>query len=305
MLRHLLVPLDGSPMAESVLSATADLVRRLSAHVTLLHIIERGAPKTVHGERHLTQPAEAESYLRGVAEWFVSEGVRADFLVHRDGADVAKSIADGAAEIGADLVVLCTHGWSGLRGFLFGRVAQQVLRWGTIPVLLIQPSAEGWKAPFSCRRLVVPLDGSGMAETALPAASAVAHAFEAEVRLVWVVPTVATVSGERGAAMKLMPSAAAALLDAEAAQAATYLERVGARLREEGVKISVEVGRGEPIRVLLDTVAKQEIDLIVIATHGRSGISAVWAGSVTSRILRYSTRPILLIRIPGPPPRSD
>jgi len=305
MLRHLLVPLDGSPMAESVLSATADLVRRLSAHVTLLHIIERGAPKTVHGERHLTQPAEAESYLRGVAEWFVSEGVRADFLVHRDGADVAKSIADGAAEIGADLVVLCTHGWSGLRGFLFGRVAQQVLRWGTIPVLLIQPSAEGWKAPFSCRRLVVPLDGSGMAETALPAASAVAHAFEAEVLLVWVVPTVATVSGERGAAMKLMPSAAAALLDAEAAQAATYLERVGARLREEGVKISVEVGRGEPIRVLLDTVAKQEIDLIVIATHGRSGISAVWAGSVTSRILRYSTRPILLIRIPGPPPRSD
>ena len=305
MLRHLLVPLDGSPMAESVLSATADLVRRLSAHVTLLHIIERGAPKTVHGERHLTQPAEAESYLRGVAEWFVSEGVRADFLVHRDGADVAKSIADGAAEIGADLVVLCTHGWSGLRGFLFGRVAQQVLRWGTIPVLLIQPSAEGWKAPFSCRRLVVPLDGSGMAETALPAASAVAHAFEAEALLVWVVPTVATVSGERGAAMKLMPSAAAALLDAEAAQAGTYLERVGARLREEGVKISVEVGRGEPIRVLLDTVAKQEIDLIVIATHGRSGISAVWAGSVTSRILRYSTRPILLIRIPGPPPRSD
>jgi nucleotide-binding universal stress UspA family protein len=292
-------------MAESVLSATADLVRRLSAHVTLLHIIERGAPKTVHGERHLTQPAEAESYLRGVAEWFVSEGVRADFLVHRDGADVAKSIADGAAEIGADLVVLCTHGWSGLRGFLFGRVAQQVLRWGTIPVLLIQPSAEGWKAPFSCRRLVVPLDGSGMAETALSAASAVAHAFEAEALLMWVVPTVATVSGERGAAMKLMPSAAAALLDAEAAQAATYLERVGARLREEGVKILMEVGRGEPIRVLLDTVAKQEIDLIVIATHGRSGISAVWAGSVTSRILRYSTRPILLIRIPGPPPRSD
>jgi nucleotide-binding universal stress UspA family protein len=120
-----------------------------------------------------------------------------------------------------------------------------------------------------------------------------------------VVPTVATVSGERGAAMKLMPSAAAALLDAEAAQAATYLERVGARLREEGVKILMEVGRGEPIRVLLDTVAKQEIDLIVIATHGRSGISAVWAGSVTSRILRYSTRPILLIRIPGPPPRSE
>src|SRR3989304_5666557 len=120
MFRHLLVPLDGSPMAESVLSATADLVRRLSAHVTLLHVLERGAPKTVHGERHLTQPAEAEAYLRGGAEWLDCGGVGADFLVRRDGGDVAKSIADGAAEIGADLVVLCTHGWRGLRGVLFG-----------------------------------------------------------------------------------------------------------------------------------------------------------------------------------------
>jgi nucleotide-binding universal stress UspA family protein len=97
----------------------------------------------------------------------------------------------------------------------------------------------------------------------------------------------------------------AALLDAEAAQAATYLEGVAARLREAGMKTSAEVGRGEAIRVLLDTVARQDIDLIVIATHGRSGIGAVWAGSVTSRILRYSPRPILLIRIPGPPPGSE
>jgi nucleotide-binding universal stress UspA family protein len=285
-------------MAESVLPATSMLARRLDARVTVFHAIERWAPATVHGERHLTQPAEAESYLSGVAEWFASQGVKADFLLHRDGTDVARSIADRAAEIGADLVVLCTHGWSGFRGFLFGRVAQQVLRWGTIPVFLVQPSAEGREQPFSCRRLIVPLDGSEMAEIALPAASTVARAFEAEVLLMWVVPTVATISGERGAAMKLMPTAAAALLDVEAVQAATYLERVGARLREEGMVTSVAVDRGEPVRVLLDTVAKRGIDLIVMATHGRSGVSAVWAGSVTSRILLHSTRPILLIRIP-------
>lgn len=305
MFRHMLVPLDGSRLAESVLPATSVLARRLDARVTVFHEIERWAPATVHGERHLTQPAEAESYLSGVAEWFASQGVKADVLVHRGGADVARSIADRAAEIGADLIVLCTHGSSGFRGFLFGRVAQQVLRWGTIPVFLIQPSTEGREQPFSCRHLIVPLDGSEMAEIALPAASAVARAFEAEVLLMWVVPTVATISGERGAAMKLMPMAAAALLDVEAAQAAAYLERVGARLREEGRVTSVAVDRGEPVRVLLDTVVKRGIDLIVIATHGRSGVSAVWAGSVASRILLHSTRPILLIRIPVPPARSD
>lgn len=305
MFRHLLVPLDGSRMAESVLPATSALVRRLGARVTVIHVIERWAPATVHGERHLTEPAEAEAYLKAVAEWFASREVKADSLVYRDGADVAESIASRAADLGADLIVLCTHGWSGFRGFLFGRVAQQVLRRGTIPVFLVQPSVIGREQPFSCRRLIIPLDGSKMAETALPAASAVARAFEAEVLLMWVVPTVATASGERAAAMKLMPTAAAALLDTEAAQAATYLDGVRSRLRGEGVVASVAVERGEPVRVLLDSVAKRTIDLIVMATHGRSGVGAVWAGSVASRVLSHSTRPILLVRIPVPSVRSD
>lgn len=303
--RHLLVPLDGSRLAESALPATSALARGLGARVTVIHVLERWAPATVHGERHLTELAEAEAYLKAVAEWFASREVKADFSVYRDGAEVARSIASCAADLGADLIVLCTHGWSGVRGFLFGRVAQQVLRRGTIPVLLVQPFGADREQPFSCRRLLVPLDGSEMAEIALPAASAVARAFEAEVLLMWVVPTVATVSGERATAMKLMPTAAAALLDTEAIQAVTYLDGVRSRLQGEGVVVSVAVERGEPVRVLLDSVAKREIDLIVMATHGRSGVGAVWAGSVASRILRHSTRPILLIRIPGPPQRSD
>ncbi|MFQ5668702.1 MAG: universal stress protein [Candidatus Binatia bacterium] len=305
MFRHLLVPLDGSRMAESVLPATSALVRRLNARVTMIHVIEPWAPATVHGERHLTEPAEAESYLKAVAEWFASREVKADFLVYRDGADVAGSIASRAAELGADLVVLCSHGWSGFRGLLFGRVAQQVLQRGAVPVFLTQPSADGREQPFACRRVIVPLDGSEMAETAIPAASALARVFGAEVLLAWVVPTVTTISGERAAAMKLMPTAAAALLDTEAAQAATYLGDVGARLRDEGVVASVAVDRGEPIRVLLGLVARRAVDLIVMATHGRSGVGAVWAGSVASRILAHSTRPILLILIPIPPGRSD
>lgn len=300
LFRHLLVPLDGSRLAESVLPATAELARRFQARVTLFHALEQSAPITVHGDRHLRQPTEADAYLAGAADWLAARGVRADVLVHREEGDVAGSIAVRAAQVEADLVVLCTHGRSGVRGLLFGRVAQQVLQRGTIPVFLVQPSSRGREQPFSCHRLLVPLDGSEMAETALPAASAVATAFEAEMLLMWAVPTPVTISGERAAATKLMPTAAAALLEAEVAQAATYLQGVAARFRGDGRVVSVVVDRGEPVRVLLDLAAKRDVDLIVMATHGRSGVNAVWAGSVASRIMAQANRPVLLVRIPSP-----
>ncbi len=298
MFHHLLVPLDGSRLAESALPAAASLAHHLNARVTLFHALERGAPAAVHGERHLREFAEAESYLREVRDWFTSRDVRAEVDLSLESADVAGTIADAAGRLGADLVVLCTHGGSGVRGILFGRVAQQVLQRGTIPVFLIQPSTAGRSQPFACHNIMVPLDGSEMAETALPAASTVARAFGATVLLIWVVPTVVTISGYRAAATKLLPTAAAALLDAEAVEAATYLGRVGGRLLAEGVATSLVVDRGEPVRVLLDTVVKRESDLIVMATHGRSGVDAVWAGSVASRIVSSSIRPILLVRIP-------
>lgn len=305
MFRHLLVPLDGSRLAEAALPAAAALARRLDARVTVLHVIERGAPTTVHGEPHLTQPTEAESYLKEVARWLSVRGVQADSLVDPDGEDVAGSIASRAGDLGADLAVLCTHGRSGLRALLFGRMAQQVLGRGTVPVLLVLPSPAGREQPFACRHLLVPLDGSEMAERGLPAATLIARAFGAEVLLMWVVPTAVTVSGERAAATKLMPTAAAALLDAEATQATSYLEEVKSRLQAEGVAVSATVGRGEPVRVLQETVTKEAMDLIVMATHGRAGAAAAWTGSIASRMLAHITRPILLIRIPESSARPD
>ena len=300
MFRHLLAPLDGSHLAESVLPAVAALTGRLDAHVTLLHVVERDAPALVHGERHLTRPAEAEAYLAEVAQRLESRGVLVDAVVHDDSGDVADAIAQHAAGLGADLVVLCTHGRAGFRGLLFGRVAQQVLRSGTTPVLLLRPAVGGREQPFACRRLIVPLDGSESAETALPAATMIARACAAEVFLIWVVPTVATISDERTAATKLMPTAAAALLDAEAGQAAAYLGQERSRVERDGVAAWAAVERGDTVRVLLDAAAKHDVDLIVMATHGRSGVSAVWAGSVAARMAAHSTRPILFIRVPRP-----
>lgn len=296
--RHLLVPLDGSHLAESALPVAEVLATRLPARVTLFHAVEQNPPATVHGERHLSAQSEAEVYLAAAAAWLAQRGVTAEVVVRKEGTDVAATIATVAADVGADLVVLCTHGRGGLRALLFGRVAQKVLQHGTIPVFLIKPGEGDRDRPVTLRRLLVPLDGSDTAETALPAASGMGGAFGAEIMLMWVVPTVGTISGERAAVTRLMPTAAAALLDAEAAQAVAYLEEVAARLRAEGRNVTPLVERGEPVRVLVDEAARRDADLIVIATHGRSGVGAVWAGSVASRIVAQATRPVLLIRIP-------
>ena len=299
MFRHLLVPLDGSRLAESALPAAAELAHRLGASVTLLHVLEPTAPPTVHGDRHLRSPAEAEGYLAGAVDWLAARQVSASVALNQQQGDVAVTIARIGGAVGADLIVLTTHGRSGVRGLLFGRVAQQVLQRGTIPVLLIPPSASGRDASFVCRRLLVPLDGSDTAEYALAPAAALAAACEAEMILLRIVPTVETVSGDQSAPARLLPTTTAAMLEVEASEAASYLERVAGGIREHERVVTAVVGRGDPVRALSDAARQRQVDVIVMATHGRSGVSAVWAGSVASRLVGTGVTPVLLIRIPS------
>jgi nucleotide-binding universal stress UspA family protein len=300
MFTRLLVPLDGSALAESSLPAALEVGRRLRAEVVLYHALERSAPPTVHGERHLTDSDEAGRYLSAVAEWYAGRGVMATPRVDAAEGDVAVRIAAAASQERADLIVLCTHGSGGLRGLLFGRVAQQVLQRGAVPVLLVPPSGAGREQGFQCRRVLVPLDGSGTAEIAVPAAAALAGGFGADVVLAIVIPTVETISGERAAATRLMPTAAAALLEAEAADGAAYLQTVARTLSDQGIQAHAAVERGEPVRTLLNAATARDIDLIILATHGRSGVGAMWAGSVAQRIITQSPRPVLLVRITAP-----
>ncbi len=154
MIEHLLVPLDGSRLAEATLPAAISLGERLRARVTLLHVLERRAPTTIHGERHLAVAPEAEAYLNGVASRFADAGVPVDTHVHPNPeGDVGASIAAHAAELGADLIVLCTHGEGGMRGWLSGSLAQHVVRRVNPPRRSPKPGARrsvsfAWSPPL-------------------------------------------------------------------------------------------------------------------------------------------------------------
>jgi len=296
MLRHLLVPLDGSPLAEAVLPAVGALASRFNARVTLFHVLETAAPDTVHGQPHLTDPARALAYLERLAHHPLLAGAAVDVHVHETKEkDVAASVVTHAEELGADLIALATHGERTLRSFLFGRVALRALQRGTTPILLVRPTSAAATA-FQCRTILVPLDGTSDHEPSLPMAAALATAFDAAVALVAVVPTVATLPGPHAATAALLPSATRAVLDLAEQQTATYLQEREAALRTQGVAVRSVVRRGDPVTALLEAATAEQADLVVMATHGKGPLEGFWSGSLTPKIMETLEPALLLVR---------
>jgi nucleotide-binding universal stress UspA family protein len=297
MYRRLLVPLDGSRLAETVLVVVERLAAVYRATVVLLHVIERGAPATVHGERHLRTAVEAQTYLEGLAARLSAGGLTVETHAHDvPEGDVARSIVAHAEEGGADLIALCTHGGGGLRDLLVGSIAQQVLRRGTAPVLLTRPDPSGCAAPFAPRIVLVPLDGTAAAEVALATAQDVAGHVGAALHLVMVVATLGTVRGERQALAQALPMATRAELDLEGEDARRYLDGVADRLRAGATAVTAEVRRGDTLSALAAETAEAGVGLVVMATHGHAGVQAIWAGSVATRLLVRTRVPLLLLR---------
>src|SRR5512135_3306897 len=161
MFQRILVPLDGSHLAESVLPTAVFLAEHLDATIILFHAVEQDAPATVHGQRHLMDAREAEVYLDEMAARLARPGVRIEKNVHpAEEAHVTRSIIEHVTELNADLILLCAHGSGGLRGVLVGSIAQRVIQRETTPVLFVRPEGSDPAQPFECCKILVPLDGT-------------------------------------------------------------------------------------------------------------------------------------------------
>ncbi|MCX7029617.1 MAG: universal stress protein [Spirochaetes bacterium] len=300
--RHFVVPLDGSRLAESVLPAVAALARSLKASVTLLHVVERRAPARAHGERHLVDRMDAETYLAGVARRAMAREMHASWHVHEgDAGGLARALAEHEREFGHDLVVLCTHGRGGSRRAVMGSVAQQLVNAGSVPVLVLRPPAAGSRGEQSFRSILLALDADPRhGEAAIGAAAELARAFGAVVHLVMIVPSFGLRLGRWMLTGRLLPSTTAALLDQSARDAERLVAKRCSALEKAGVRADARVLRGDPVRMLVRAAAEVEADLVALATHGRSGARALFTGSVASRVASLCKRPLLL----APAPRA-
>ncbi len=296
MFKHIIIPLDGSRLAETVLPTAVQLARALGASVTLVHVIERNPPRQIHGETHLTLPAEAENYLDDVRRRYFPPEITVDQHVHTVAiADVAQSIVDHAHEFGSDLVAMCTHGKSGLKQWLFGNLAQKVSA-ARIPVLLVRPGPGGVAPLSNGGPLLVPLDGSEVREVALPVAAALAKACSTCLKLLMVVPTPGTLSGAETSSRILLPATTKAMLDLVKEDAVHYIQSLAEQLQSDpAVHVSGHVIEGEVAQVISDAAQSLGVDWIVMGTSARAGMDAFWSGSVAPKVFNRIYRPLLLI----------
>ena len=297
MFKHLLVPLDGSKLSESALPAAAHLAQVFGSSVTLIHIIEKDAPSEVHKDRHLTDPEDAQAYLKEVAGRIFSPSTQVVWHVHvEEVKDVAGSIVQHTQELGQDLVVMCTHGRGGVRDWLMGSIAQQVIAFQKTPVLLIPPHDSG-HAGFLCSQVLVALDGMPDHEQGLQPAIELARACGAALHLLMVIPTRGDLKAEEALIAKMLPTAMAATLDMAEEAGINYLAGKLRQVQAEGINCTAEVARGDALAVIVETVERIQAELIVLGTHGKTGMDAFWSGSVTPRLSGRSEVPLLLVPV--------
>ncbi len=297
-INQILVPLDGSSLAESVLPAAARLGEKTGATISLFHVIERDAPDRVHGYSHLRKPVEAEEYLRSVAGKPIFAGVSVETHVHETGVrDVSQSISDHTEELAADMIVMCTHGSSGLRNLLVGSIAQQVISLSKTPVMLVNPSLAKSSANPNFENFLIPLDGNPDHEHVLDYALNFAVICAAAMHIVVAIPRFGTMSGDLTIVNRYLPGTTSRMMDMLVPEAKAYLTSVQDRLKNSGLRTSTSVSRSMPAKAIVRTAKAFKSDLIILATHGKAGAKPFWEGSVTPQVLRKAKVPIVLVPV--------
>lgn len=294
MFKHILVPLDGSSLAEAALPVAGYLARLGNGRVTLMHVVEQDAPEAVHGEHHLREAGEALAYLEAVRARVGGSSVEWRLHVHAPAAaDVAGGIVAHEGELQPDLIVMCTHGPGRLERLLRGSLAQQVVALGHTPLLLVRPAADN--EGFSLQNLLLPLDGTSRHEGGLALALELAAVGRCRLRLLAVVPSAAVLAGPGALLARFLPGSTRVMQELAADNLREYLAGVQGRAVERGIETSVELRHGDVAEAIVQAAVDDGAELIVLGTHGKAGTKAFWANSVAARVQGRTDRALLLV----------
>ena len=232
-------------------------------------------------------------YLRTVAKGL--EPAATDVWIGVSFGRPADEILTFAGKVDADLIAMSTHGRSGISRWVFGSVADRLLHGASCPVLLVRAKPAQPRTPY--QNILLPLDGSELAEQVIPYMKALIRPNHTRISLLSVLTTGL---GDRTVTLLTsyppgMQLATTALSQAQA-QLQTYLRSVAAVLRERGAAVSITIRQGSPADEILAHAAEVEADLISMTTHGLSGASRWVYGGVAGKVLQGAHSPVLLVR---------
>lgn len=280
MYKTILVPLDGSKLAEQALPLALAIAR--GAHAAL-RLVRVQVPKSNN--------ADENSYLATVS---ATASVPTETAVLNG--PVAATLCRYALDVQANLMVLTTHGRGPLSRFWLGSTTDELIRHTPAPLLVYRPNPDAPPpANFRFHRILVPLDGSDVAEEAIGPAAELARIMEAKLTFLRVVEPVPLVTPD--GLMYSPPALDAAFTDDLVGEARKYVDHVAARWQGEGLKVETRVAVSElPTEAVLEAAAGH--DLIALATHGRSRMARLFLGSVADKVVRGAACPVLVVRHP-------
>jgi nucleotide-binding universal stress UspA family protein len=298
MYRKLLVPLDGSAFGEQALPLAVALARRDGAELHLVYVHVPLAPVFADVRAGMETPPDPHTlqrdrdYLVGVVKRLAEMTPAVVTSAVLQG-PVAEAIDEHARASRTDLVVLTTHGRGAFSRFWLGSVADDLVRRLPMPVLLLRPGEKVADRGF--RQVLVPVDGTPLAEQALEPAVDLAGTTGVQYVLLRVVtPSVQTAydPGGFGITPLALPTVEELRRDAGA-----YLDGVAGRLRSRGLRVETAVAvHTQPAIGILETAQNCGCDLIALETHGRKGLARFFLGSVADKVVRGATLPVLVHR---------
>ncbi|MCG8352164.1 MAG: universal stress protein [Chloroflexales bacterium] len=314
--RTILVPLDESPFAEQVLPYVQILAPLIGARIHLLRVVTDAEqqhlmaykPVTLHGlgdwvSDRRSREHQAWETLQNFAEGYLDSTAphlrKNDVLVNCSVATgpAAEAIVKAAEQHDATLIAMATHGYSGLRRWALGSVTDRVVHMANVPVFVIRGRQEPTATLAPPRRILVPLDGSQFARQALPLAVRLAAAAHAELLLLMVVEPTMHLFPEP-AAMGPTAMAGWEAVEARREQARTTIEEIAAPLREQyQLPITVRAVVGHIAEEIIEQASRHEMDLIIMTTHGYSGLQRWALGSIADKVLHAATVPLVLVRV--------
>ncbi|RXK46635.1 universal stress protein [Halorientalis pallida] len=288
MYERILIPTDGSDHAVRAAEHAMALARAFDATVRVIGVadvqgaagpFDAGGVDDAFVDELKSQGRESIEAIEALTD----RRVETDIL---EGTP-ANGIVDDAAEFGADLIVMGTHGRTGVHRYVVGSVTERVVRLADAPVLTARAGVELGPAG-ECDDVLIPTDGSDLADVAVDHGLAIADRFDARIHAVSIVDV-----GDLATRVEYTPPTEA--LERVRDERTDATEAVAKRAREAGLDARTAVREGFPAEGLLDYADENEIDLLAMGTHGRTGLNRVLLGSTTERIIRHADAPVLAV----------
>jgi nucleotide-binding universal stress UspA family protein len=304
MYRSILVPLDGSTASEHALGIACSIARRADATLRLIQVQAHYQPDPISLEglpviddelRSLSE-AHARTYLERVRDRLALEtGVPVQCAVLPEDGSIAAVLARDALTHDGGLIIMTTHGRRGFERAWLGSVTDRLIRCSPVPLLVVRPGTgeAALEITPQPRQVLIPLDGSTLAESMLAPALEFARLMQTQIILVRVLEPAPVFAPARYP----QPTHEQPSSEQRRAQAQTYLDALVRRMEQHGQPVSALVISAEHAADAILEVARQQASpVIAMATHGRGGLSRLLIGSVADKVLRAAECPVLLHR---------